>query len=633
MLIQKEIVRLFSVLSLLALMLTPVQLAHAAPLETHHVAAVPAILQFASGGNALGTYDPSFPLTVEPSLVWNTFIEFTNWGNLGNGIAVDSSGNVLVTGTSHLTWGTPVRPFGGGVQDAYVAKFSPDGALLWNTFLGGSGDDYGRGIAVDGDNILVSGTSDATWGAPVLAYKSFTDAFVAKLSPDGGLLWNTFLGSSSSNSNLGPDTGNGIAVDGSGSVLVTGSSSGTWGNPVHAFSPDPNGFASTDAFVAKLSSSGALTWNTFLGASGNAMVRTYSGNDVGLAVAVDGDNVFVSGTSGSSWGVPVRAFTYGTSSDGYAVWATMDVFVAKLNSGGALTWNTFLGSSADESGPGIAVDNSSNNVVVVGTSGAAWGSSPLRAYSGKSDAFAAQLNSSGALTWNTFLGASGFDNGNGVIIDGSGNVFVAGLSDTTWGAPLRAHTIYGSNNGFVAKLISSGALQTNTFIGGTTNTYGNGIARDASGYLYITGWSEDTWGTPLQGIGGNFVAKVDLSLFPFVVSSVRASPNPSKAASVKFTVTFSRAVTGVDKTDFSLTTNGVTGASVASVTGSGTTYTVTVNTGSGGGTLRLNVIDNDSIIDAGAIPLGGIGLGNGNFTTGQIYNIKVVQFFLPFISK
>jgi hypothetical protein len=481
--------------------------------------------------------------------------------------------------------------------------------------------------------VLVTGTSDATWGSPVLPYKSFTDAFVAKLSPEGGLLWNTFLGSSSSNSTFGPDTGNGIAVDSSGSVFVTGSSSGTWGNPVHAFSNDPNGFASTDAFVAKLSSSGALLWNTFLGASGNALLRTYSGNDVGLGVAVDNsDNVFVSGTSGSSWGSPVRAFTPGTSTDGYAVWATFDVFVAKLNSSGALAWNTFLGSSTDDNGPGIAVNSSGNNVVVVGTSGATWGT-PTRAYSGKSDAFAAQLNANGSLTWTTFLGASNFDEGTGVAVDGSGNVFMTGYSDTTWGAPLRAHTIYGSFNAFVARLNSSGALQTNTFIGGINNDYGNSIAMDSSGnLLYITGWSENTFGTPLQGVGGNLVARVDLSLFPSVVSIVRASPNPSNAVSVSFTVTFSRVVTGVDKTDFSLTT-GLTGASVTSVSGSGTTYTVVVNTGSGRGFLRLDIIDNDSIMDTGAIPLGGSGIGNGNFINGQVYGIRVIQSYLPLITK
>ena len=118
-----------------------------------------------------------------------------------------------------------------------------------------------------------------------------------------------------------------------------------------------------------------------------------------------------------------------------------------------------------------------------------------------------------------------------------------------------------------------------------------------------------------------------------MVSSVRASPNPSSAASVAFTVTFSRVVTGVDKTDFALTVTGVTGATVYSVSGSGAAYTVTVHAGSGSGFLRLDVTDNDSIVDASSIPLGGPGAGNGDFTRGQSYSIRDVQVYLPAMAK
>jgi len=109
---------------------------------------------------------------------------------------------------------------------------------------------------------------------------------------------------------------------------------------------------------------------------------------------------------------------------------------------------------------------------------------------------------------------------------------------------------------------------------------------------------------------------------PRVVSSARVNPNPTTASSVKFTVTFSESVTGVDKTDFSLTTTGgITGASVSGVSGSGATRTVTVSTGSGHGTLRLNVVDNDTIRDGAGNRLGGTGAGNGNYTSGQKYTL------------
>jgi len=120
---------------------------------------------------------------------------------------------------------------------------------------------------------------------------------------------------------------------------------------------------------------------------------------------------------------------------------------------------------------------------------------------------------------------------------------------------------------------------------------------------------------------------------PTVVSITRADPNPTSAASVRFTVTFSEPVTGVDASDFALTTTGsLSGMSVTSVSGSGNTYSVTVSTGTGTGTLRLDVIDNDTIIDAAGNPLGGSGFGNGNFTDGEIYTIQKA-IFLPLVVR
>jgi beta-lactamase superfamily II metal-dependent hydrolase/DNA/RNA endonuclease YhcR with UshA esterase domain len=126
--------------------------------------------------------------------------------------------------------------------------------------------------------------------------------------------------------------------------------------------------------------------------------------------------------------------------------------------------------------------------------------------------------------------------------------------------------------------------------------------------------------TAFQGVA--FVP-VSASPAPTVSSIVRANANPTAATSVDFTVTFSQSVTGVGTGDFTLTTTGaVAGASVTGVTGSGSgPYTVTVNTGTGSGTIRLDVTDDDSIVNGTAIPLGGPGAGNGNFTTGEVYTV------------
>jgi hypothetical protein len=113
-----------------------------------------------------------------------------------------------------------------------------------------------------------------------------------------------------------------------------------------------------------------------------------------------------------------------------------------------------------------------------------------------------------------------------------------------------------------------------------------------------------------------------VKLNPAVISMTRTDPDPSGASSVHFNVSFSENVTKVDLLDFSLTTSGITGALVTGVSGSGTTRIVTVNTGRGNGTLRLNLVDDDSIVNGSGIPLGGVGKNNGNYNTGQVYTIQ-----------
>jgi hypothetical protein len=145
--------------------------------------------------------------------------------------------------------------------------------------------------------------------------------------------------------------------------------------------------------------------------------------------------------------------------------------------------------------------------------------------------------------------------------------------------------------------------------------------------------------TPVNNISQNGVIRpqethCDIGAFekpdttsPTISSSVRVNPDPTSLDAVQFTVTFSESVTGVNASDFTLTTTGVSVAAVSGVSGSGTTYTVTVDTGVGSGTIRLDLIDNDSIQDTSLNPLGGTGAGNGNFITGQSYTVNKSPVF------
>jgi hypothetical protein len=435
-------------------------------------------------GFKAGAYDSQYPLAIGDEMVlsWNTFLGGSSDDSC-HGIAVDTSGNVYVTGESYVT--------SGGQRDAFVVKLNTSGVLQWITYLKGPTDDYGYGIAVDtSGNVYVTGESYTTWGSPVRPFAGGTkDAFVAKLNNGGALQWNTFLGGSSD------DYGYGIAVDTSGNVYVTGESYATWGSPVRPFAG-----GKSDAFVARLNTSGYLQWNTFLGGSSD---------DWSLGIAVDtSGNVYVTGGSYATWGSPVRPF------------GGEDAFVAKLNTSGYLQWNTFLGGSDDDYGIGIAVDTI-GNVYVTGGSYATWGS-PVRPFARGDDAFVAELNNGGVLQWNTFLGGSDDDYGYGIAVDTSGNVYVTGESDATWGSPVRPFA--GGDDAFVAELNNGGVLQWNTFLGGSDDDDGYGIAVDTSGNVYVTGESDATWGSPVRPFGGGedaFVAKLKLVSPPSNLSAVR----------------------------------------------------------------------------------------------------------------
>ncbi|MBW1812690.1 MAG: SBBP repeat-containing protein [Deltaproteobacteria bacterium] len=373
-------------------------------------------------------------------------------------------------------------------------RLTIDPTLNWNTFMGGSGSsDSGRAIAVDGSGyVYVAGYSAATWGNPVIDHTGGGgnfDAFAAKLNNSGETVWNTFMGSESD------DRGNAIAVDGSGNVYVAGTSSGPWAGPwggqVNAFS------GSYAAFATKLNSSGVGQWNTFMG---------LTSENFGNAIAVDGTgNVYVAGYSYATWGNPVNAFT-----------GLHDAFAAKLTNSGETVWNTFMGSSSVDHGTAIALDDT-GNVYVAGYSSTTWGN-PVNAHAGmvsNEDAFVAKLSNNGETEWNTFMGSTSDDFGSGIAVDGSGNVYVAGYSNASWGNPVNDHT-GGSGNpdAFVAKLNSSGETEWNTFMGSPSYDYGNGIAVDGSGNIYVAGSSESGWGSPMNDYAGNraaFAAKLNSS--------------------------------------------------------------------------------------------------------------------------
>ena len=361
------------------------------------------------------------------ALLWHTFLGSPNH-DYSTGTGIDMNGNVYVVGDSWATWGTPVRPFTGGISDAFVAKLNSEGALLWNTFMGGGSptyipwlyrEDHANAIAFDASgNAYVAGWSDTTWGDPVRPYAASRDAFVARLDVDGVLEWHTFIGSATN------DEATGIIVDGAGAVYTVGHSLSPWGTPI---APYLGG--GWDAIVAKLDSSGVLLWHTYVGSEGN---------DQGMDIVMDAsENIYLSGCTSTAPGTLISK-------------RLSDAFVARLSNDGILQWNTILGpidppacgsKARQEIDPYSHVDVSitlkdHESVYVAGSSTSSWGW-PLRPYSGDRDGFVAELNSSGAYLWHTFIGSETTDSVSGIAVDDSGTLYVQGTSHGSWGAPLN----------------------------------------------------------------------------------------------------------------------------------------------------------------------------------------------------
>jgi len=519
-------------------------------------------------GFAIGAYNPAYSLFIDPTLTWNTFLGGAS-SDYGTNIAVDSAGSVYVIGLSGRSWGTPINPYtGDGTRyDAFVAKLNSSGSLVWNTFMGSSFGDEGNDIAVDsGGNVYVVGRSEESWGTPIHPWTPVaSDAFVAKLDNNGVRLWHTFMGSSQD------DIGTGIALDSSGKVYVAGYSYDNWGTPINPYMG-----GSEDTFAARLDANGALEWNTFLGGA--------SSRDYGNGIAVDsGGNVYVVGRSSDSWGTSIHPFT-----------GISDTYAAKLDNNGALEWNTFMGgASSDDNGMGIAAD-SFGNVYVTGKSNGNWGV-PVNPYAGGDDIFVARLDANGALLWNTFMGSSfGGDFPYGIAVDSVGNVYVTGYGTNNWGTPISPHTAGTNLDALAAQLNSSGGLVWNTFMGGASFDFGTGIAVESDGTVYVTGHTNSGWGLPVRAHGAfedAFAARIgDDFVSPTVmINQAPGQADPTSSGPIKFEVVFSEPVTDFTNADMDLGASTASGSLTATITGGTTIYNVVISGMTGPGTVIASI--------------------------------------------
>ena len=289
------------------------------------------------------------------NLLASTYLLGSGMADLSsNGIVLDSSSNVLVTGY-FSAGGLPLNPSTNKYTDAFIRKFNNTLTdLLASTHMGGNGDNYGYGIALDSsDNVFITGYTRSTdlfttSGAYDETFNGGeTDAFVAKFNNTlTSLLASTYLGGSDY------EKGFGIALDSNDNVFITGRTEST-DLPTTEGAYDETYNGDWDVFVSKFNNNlTKLSASTFLGGSNE---------DRGFGIAIDtSDNIFIIGGTGSL-DLPTTAGVYNGGGT--------DAFVSKFNNSlTSLLASTFLGGNDDEDGNGIALD-SNNNVFVVGLSG------------------------------------------------------------------------------------------------------------------------------------------------------------------------------------------------------------------------------------------------------------------------
>jgi len=446
-------------------------------------------------GFEVEAYDASLPLVIDPVISYATYMGGTGMGAV-TGVALDSAGNLYAAGwTEALNFPIvlAVQAANAGSVDAFIVKLNPAGtALLYATYIGGSGDDRAAAIAVNGSGQAYVTGSTASTNFPLLLPLRTTlggakTAFVLKLNATGNqLLYSTYLGGTNY------DIGTAIAVDAAGNAYVAGDTLST-NFPVLGGVQTVSG-GGTDAFVTKLTTVGALSYSTYLGGAANE----HAG---GIAVDASGAAYVAGGTTSTNF--PVAGAIQATNR------GAQDAFISKLSaSGAALSYSTYLGGSgaiAAEQANGIAVD-ASGSAYVAGVTNSLDFPVTLGVvqtqFKGVSDAFAAKLNPAGsALVYSTYLGGSDLDWGSDIGIDSSGNAYVAGFTssgDFPQSNPVQP-AFGGLYDAFVAKLNATGnALGFSTWFGGGGSDIANALAVDANGNMFLGGQTNSV-NLPLVG--------------------------------------------------------------------------------------------------------------------------------------
>jgi hypothetical protein len=450
---------------------------------------------------ALGPYDRREKLVIDPVLTYSSYLGGTG-GDVAYGVAVNSAGNTFVTGsTASLNFPTTsgtYAPTYVGDGDVFVTELDPTGTrLVFSTYLGGSGVDTPSQILLNsaGNIFLVGSTFSnnfpTTSGAFQQIYGGNQDAFLTEMKGDGSaLVYSTYIGGT------GTDFGTAVTLDSAGDAWVIGSTNSTDFPTLNPLQLGNDGLY--DAFITEVSPVGALLYSTYLGGSQA---------DTGTAIAVDASgNVYASGYTYST-DFPTQNALQSSLAGG------SDIFITKFTPGStALLFSTYLGGSSQDQALAMIVD-ASGNIYLTGDTQSANFPVTTSAYqsslAGTQNIFLTKV-APGATTlvFSTFFGGSGTDEAMSMAMDSSSNIYLTGFTQSgnfplldsfqnvlgISGAANCGSTSlqnvpnnYICSDAFVAKFGPAGVPIYSSFLGGSGTDFGQSVAVDSTGTVYVVG--------------------------------------------------------------------------------------------------------------------------------------------------
>jgi hypothetical protein len=569
-----------------------------------------ALLANNSVGFAVGKYDRAQSLTIDPTLVYSTYLGGSNEDSV-NAIAIDSSGAAYLTGPTQSA-DYPVTPgvFRTTYSSAFITKLNASGtALVYSSFLGGSGGpsggDDGLGVAVDasGDAFVVGSTYSTNFPVTSGAYQitnkaapmSGATGFAVKVNPAGtALLYGTYLGGTLT------DNATSVAIDSSGDAYIAGFAySSNFPTTTGAYQTTNKSAADYgwNQFVTKLNPAGSsLLYSTYIGGSGDYG----SGGNSYVAIDSSGEAYICGIALSTDFPTTTGAFQKTTGAGA----GHSNITLAKLNSAAtSLLYSTYFGGSGSSYGddaPGGLVIDSTGNAYFSGTThetnlpvtSSAYLKTSASAAQSLPSAFVTKMNPTGtALVYSTYLSGSGGqhgDRGTGLAIDSSGDVYVTGSAGST-DFPVTSNAYQSTNAAegnygsvvFLTEFNPAGtALLYSTYFGGTASfsDSGNAIALGSGGAVYIAGNTgasnfpttagayKTTYSSTFGSTG--FVAEFGLGSAPATTSTTTTLTSTANPGITGNNLTFSASVvpskgTGIPTGNVVFSVDEVTAATVA----------------------------------------------------------------------